>query len=120
MQKKREILPKINACITALVEMHRDAATLELVDNDQASRRLKSALKDFKEMPLTDLTDIVLKTRMEINAIPAKKINTKDNPIDRILSVKQEVAPEVIERFVPQQKQTDQIILPPEPPAFEF
>lgn len=91
MQKKREILPKINNCINAFVEMSVEAAKLEITDNDKSSKRLKLSLARFKKNELQDLTDLVFAVRAEINAIPAKTKrlnNGKPMSVNFVKSVK--------------------------------
>lgn len=64
--KKREVLKLINNCTRSLADMSADAATLEMFDNDKASRRLKRDISLFKEGPLKEFTDAVYKIREEI------------------------------------------------------
>lgn len=71
--KKREILPFLDAAIICLSKMSADAAKLEIMDNDQASRRLKKSIVDFKHNELDNFTKIVFSVRAEINSKPSKK-----------------------------------------------
>lgn len=64
--KKRHLLDKIQKCVTTLLDLSEDAAKLEIMDNDQASRRIKRDLVKFKDGPLEDLTREIYKTREEI------------------------------------------------------
>jgi hypothetical protein len=83
--KKRDILPYLNDAILALTQMSADAAKLEIMDNDQASRRIKRALVDFKKGELDRFTKIILGVRTEINMIPPKK-RLKGGPLNLIES----------------------------------
>jgi len=65
--KKREVLPTLNKCIEALVAMSGDAAKLEIMDNDKASRRLKKSISDFKTTELKAFRDLAQSIRSEIN-----------------------------------------------------
>lgn len=75
MTKKREILPLLNAAIICLSNMSADAAKLEINNNDQASRRIKKALVDFKHNELANFTNEIYSVRAEINSKPKKQVN---------------------------------------------
>lgn len=79
--QKREILPTLNKVISALVALSPDCAKLELMDNDQASKRLKRDLSALKETELKAFTDLVFGVRAVIrNKTPRKQsINQKFN-----------------------------------------
>lgn len=81
MTQKREILPILNKVISALVALSPDCAKLELMDNDQASKRLKRDLSTLKETELKEFTDLVFGVRAVIrNKTPRKQsINQKFN-----------------------------------------
>lgn len=80
-QKKREILPVLHKVISALVALSPDCAKLELMDNDQASRRLKRDITALKETELKEFTNLVFGVRSVIkNKVPRKQsINQKFN-----------------------------------------
>lgn len=79
--QKREILPVLHRVINALVALSPDCAKLELMDNDQASKRLKRDLSALKETELKEFTDLVFGVRAVIrNKTPRKQsINQKFN-----------------------------------------
>lgn len=72
MEKKRSLLDPLNNVITALVALHADAAKLEFVDNDLASRRLKRDLAKLEITELKAFKRAVLNTRDEMNSLPPK------------------------------------------------
>lgn len=72
MEKRREILPVLNDAINALVALSADCAKLELMDNDQASRRVKRDLASFKQKELANFSQLVYKTRGEIQNLPPR------------------------------------------------
>lgn len=65
-QKKREILPLLNSAIMDLTAMSADASKLEYYNNDQASKRLKRAITDFKNGSLKKLQDTVFDIRNDV------------------------------------------------------
>jgi len=69
----RNLLELLNNSITALVAMSADAAKLDELDNDLASRRLKKAITDFKKNELKVLQDKVFDVRQEIKDLPRKR-----------------------------------------------
>jgi len=77
-EKKRDLLSKLNVCIITLTKMSADAAQLEIVDNDQASRRLKRSLAEFKHKELLEFTNAILEVRGELRERP-KRAYKKDN-----------------------------------------
>ncbi len=79
--KKREILPILNNTINALVALSTDCANLEMMDNDQASRRVKRDLAKFKQTELKTFTDLIYGIRDEIKVRPRRKLteNQKNN-----------------------------------------
>lgn len=66
-EKIRELNPLIQAAITSLVNMSSDASKLEYYDNDQASRRLKQAVVDFRHDELGNLEKAIKEIRSTIN-----------------------------------------------------
>lgn len=70
--RKREILPILNNAINALVAMSADCAKLEMMDNDQASRRVKRDLASFKQKELREFSDLVYSVRAEMQLIPSR------------------------------------------------
>lgn len=85
MATKREILPTLNDAINALVALSSDCAKLELMDNDQASRRVKRDLASFKQVELKKFSDLIFGVRAEIKSLPPRpqtekqKLNLKPN-----------------------------------------
>ena len=79
--KKREILPELHNAINALVALSTDCASLEMMDNDQASRRVKRDLAKFKQTELKTFTDLIYGIRDEIKSRPRRKLteNQKNN-----------------------------------------
>ncbi len=72
---KREILPTLNNAINALVALSGDCATLEMWDNDQASRRVKRDIASFKQKELKALSDLIYDARADIKLKPRRKLN---------------------------------------------
>jgi len=72
---KREILPVLNNAVNALVAMSADCAKLEIMDNDQASRRIKRDIASFKEKELKNLSELIYGIRAEIRVKPRRKLN---------------------------------------------
>jgi len=72
---KREILPVLNNAVNALVAMSADCAKLEIMDNDQASRRIKRDIASFKEKELKCLSELIYGIRAEIRVKPRRKLN---------------------------------------------
>lgn len=81
MAQKREILPTLNKVISALVALSPDCAKLEMMDNDQASRRLKRDISIFKHTELKEFSDLILGVRSEIREKTPREqsINQKSN-----------------------------------------
>lgn len=79
--KKRQVIPVLDDAIKALVALSSDCATLEVMDNDQASRRVKRDIASFKEKELKKLTDTIYGIRVEIKSRPKRKLseNQKNN-----------------------------------------
>lgn len=78
-QTKREILPALNKVISALVALSADCAKLELMDNDQASKRIKRDLAAIKEKELKDFTSLIYGIREELRNKPSRKQINKFN-----------------------------------------
>lgn len=57
--------------------MSEDAAKLELFDNDNASRRIKRDITDFKNGPLKKFSDEIVKIREHINNKTTKTQKTE-------------------------------------------
>ena len=72
---KREILPTLNNAINAVVALSGDCATLEMWDNDQASRRVKRDIASFKQKELKALSDLIYDARSDIKLKPRRKLN---------------------------------------------
>lgn len=72
MEKKRSLLDPLTKLINDLMALRTDAAKLELVDNDTASRRLKRDLYAVECNSLKAFKRAVLDTRDEINSLPPK------------------------------------------------
>lgn len=72
--KKREILPVLSEAIMALTMLSADAATLELHDNEQASKRLRQGVIDFKNKNLKVLEVTVQNMRFDINTKKGRSI----------------------------------------------
>lgn len=68
LRKKRIIQPLILNIIDKLMVMAKDAATLEYVDNDQASRRLKMGFVSLRDNEFDALHKNILSIREEINS----------------------------------------------------
>jgi hypothetical protein len=79
--KIREILPSLDKAIVALTRLSADAAKLEYLDNDEASRRLKRDIKDFEQNDFYPLKKLVINIRAEINSKPARKRAKKEIPL---------------------------------------
>lgn len=82
MEKKRELLTHLNKCILALTSMSADAANLEIIDNDQASRRLRRDVLHFKSNELEAFFQAVRDTREQVRNRPKRK--TQHNPIENL------------------------------------
>lgn len=67
LTKKRQVLPLIDAVISKLVIMSKDAATLEYLDNEQASLRLKRAFVDLRDKEFSNLHKNIILIRENIN-----------------------------------------------------
>jgi hypothetical protein len=80
MNKKRELLTHLNNAISALVKMHDDCARLEVIDNNQASKRLKADVSSFVNGELETFRKAVLEVRTEIIKRPRKKDGRAMNP----------------------------------------
>lgn len=128
MEKKREILPTINNCVSALIEMSVDAAKLEITDNNKSSKRLKLSIARFKKNELQDLTNLVFSVRAEINAIPPKTkklLNGKPMSVNFVKSVKPPAVEEDIDEDIDEEEDSiidDEVFIVPAPeqPDFEF
>lgn len=80
MKKKRHLLPILNAAITRLSSMSADMATLEIVDDNATSLKLKNDIIEFKCRELDALHKAVLSARAEVTeAKKNKKFNHKTN-----------------------------------------
>lgn len=78
--KKREILNDLNGAITTLAALSGDCAKLEVMDNDEASRRLKRDLVEFREGPFKKLVTNIYGIREEIrDHKKERKINKNNN-----------------------------------------
>lgn len=73
--KKREILSTLDKAIAALVALSGDCSRLEVMDNDQASRRVKRDIAAFKETELKAFSDLIYGIRTEIKMKPRRKLN---------------------------------------------
>ena len=81
MAKKREILPVINEVISALMELSVDAAKLELIDNDVASRRFKKSIISIRNNEFNKLYLLSQDIREEMSARPRiKKVLVSNLP----------------------------------------
>jgi hypothetical protein len=72
--KKRELLPKLNKVITELAALTGDVAKLELVDNEQASKRVRKALIEIANIHLPDLKNEITNIRVDINTTKGREI----------------------------------------------
>lgn len=79
LSKKRDLMPKLQNCIEALVNLSFDVAKLELSDNNQASVRVKRNLAEFKNTELKDLTEAINETRSEIITRPKSASDGRAN-----------------------------------------
>lgn len=74
IEKKREILPALNNAIIALTMLSGDAAKLELHDNEEASKRLRKGVIDFRNVDLKNLEIIIQNIRFDINTDKGRKV----------------------------------------------
>ncbi len=74
IEKKRIILPALSEAIIALTMLSADVATLELHDNEQASKRLRKGLIDFKNTNLKNLEITVSNIRFDMNTDKGRKV----------------------------------------------
>lgn len=81
--KKRELLPKLNNIIVALSGLTGDVAKLELSDNEQASRRVRKALIEIKNISLEDLRNEISNIRYDINKSKGRPIKRPRKPIKK-------------------------------------
>lgn len=72
--KKRELIPKLNKVINALVSMSADLAKLELTDNEEASKRARRDIIDIKNIYLKDLNDEITNLRFDLNTSKGRKV----------------------------------------------
>ena len=78
--KKRELLPKLNKLIQKLISLSSDVAILELHDQDQASKRVRIALLDFKNIDLEDFRNEICNVRIGVNKSKGRKDTRKEKP----------------------------------------
>lgn len=86
MDKKRDLLSKLDAAIIALTRMGEDAATLEIMDNAVASKRLKRNLANFKHGELEEFTAAVLGCRKDIISKPKRRRSGNTPLISEVLN----------------------------------
>lgn len=72
--KKREMLPALHKAIIALTGLTGDFATLELHDNEQASKRVRKGLIDFKNKDFKALEIMVQNIRFDINTDKGREV----------------------------------------------
>ena len=65
--KKRELLPKLKLIIEELAALRFDVATLELVDHNKTSLRLRRRLLEIEKGSYKDLKDEVYLIREQVN-----------------------------------------------------
>lgn len=86
MLKRRELLPVLNNAIAALTAMAGEAATLEISDNEQASRRLKRMFKNFTSAELITLENSIISVREELRTRKKKVIGNQGKNLERYKS----------------------------------
>lgn len=67
LDKKRDLLGPLNKAIIALSNLSGDAAKLEIMDNNEASLRLKQAIVDFQYGELEEFKRAILDVRRQFN-----------------------------------------------------
>lgn len=72
-EKIREMVPLIDAAIQKLVRMSADAAKLEYSNNDEASRRIKRDLVEFKNTELANIDTAIKEVRTQNNSNKQKR-----------------------------------------------
>jgi hypothetical protein len=92
LNKKRQVLPFINDVIAKLVEMSKDAASLEYNDNEQAVRRLKRDFILMRENEFKNLFKNIDSIREEIitNKYKQKKQRKDDTEKTMVREISQQ------------------------------
>lgn len=78
--KKRELLPKLNGLIKYLIELSSDVAIIELHDHEQASKRIRIKLIEFKNGPLKDFQNEIVNVRIDVNISKGRAIKRDKKP----------------------------------------
>lgn len=80
LPKKRELLPKLHNLIKYLAELSGDVAILELHDQEQASKRVRIKLIEFKNGALKDFQNEIVNVRVDVNTAKGREIKRGKKP----------------------------------------